>query len=456
MTRMRRAILLTTTISSASSRHGCFASTAAFLSNCHGKRQRLPSCHYFASSSSLSSSSSSTSNGAETSSLMEQAQNDKDEQQQQQLLENNNSKGSFRIYYNDVYEVNLPPNHRFPMSKYRKVREMLQSKIKNLTQEEQDCVHCEFQISPLATIEELSTTHCPSYIQRFLNGNMTDMEIRNTGFPWSAQGVNRALSSVGGTVAAATFICDQLQQLQEEEEENSTKENGTNRNDSSSPPPPIWAAHVAGGTHHAFHDYGEGFCIFSDIAVAANVIRQRYAHLIKRILIIDLDVHQGNGNAVLFQNRNDVMTFSIHCQSNYFSKKEISDLDVEVPAGCNDDTYLATLRHWLSRIEKEGGEYDFVFYQAGVDVLEDDRLGKMSLSKGGVVQRNKLVYDFAKRRNIPMVITMGGGYPKDREDWSSILNAHSNVYFQAHRYISDCCGGDGVKEGEKEDVVESL
>jgi acetoin utilization deacetylase AcuC-like enzyme len=153
---------------------------------------------------------------------------------------------------------------------------------------------------------------------------------------------------------------------------------------------------------------------------------------------VDLDVHQGNGNAVLFQDRPEVATFSIHCEGNFFSEKETSDLDVELPIGCNDQTYLATLNHWLNRIKREKGDnhFDLIFFQAGVDVLEDDRLGRMSLSQKGVQRRNELVFEFARRLNVPLVICMGGGYPRT-DDWTPILEAHANVYFQAHRFLGN-------------------
>ena len=276
----------------------------------------------------------------------------------------------------------------------------------------------EFVVSPLATVEELATTHSPDYIQRFITGNQTQQEQRNVGFPWSLEGVDRALSSVGGTMAAACHVCD-IWTLQ--------KQKGL----------APWSAHVAGGTHHAFYDRGEGFSVFSDIAVAANVVLQRYPHVVKRILIVDLDVHQGNGNAVLFQGRPEVDTFSMHCVANYFSQKQNSDLDIELPEGCNDQTYLATLHHWLNQIRQERGAcYDLIFFQAGVDVLEADRLGRMSLSPRGVERRNQLVYEFVSRLNVPFVICMGGGYPKT-DDWTPIIQAHANVYFQAHRFLAN-------------------
>ena len=196
---------------------------------------------------------------------------------------------------------------------------------------------------------------------------------------------------------------------------------------------PIWAGHTAGGTHHAFYDRGEGFCIFSDIAVAANVILEQYPDVVQKVLILDLDVHQGNGNARLFHNRDDVFTFSIHCEENLFSAKEQSDLDIGLPAGCTDSTYTQTLKHWLNIFEKNQDKYDVIFYQAGVDVLEDDRLGKMALTKEGVQKRNEMIFDFAIKTNKGFIITMGGGYPK--HNWEPILDAHTNVYVGAYNFL---------------------
>ena len=286
---------------------------------------------------------------------------------------------SLTIFYNDVYHVELPPNHRFPMAKYGQVRRRVQEYVRQKEQEEESSasrlfVDCQFYKSPLATVPELETTHCPAYIQRYLRGDMTAAELRNVGFPWSPAGVNRTLSSVGGTVAAARHVVRAKQQGQQEL--------------------PCWAAHVAGGTHHAFYDYGEGFCVCSDMAVAANVVLQEFPDTVRRILFLDLDVHQGNGHAVLFQNEPAVFTFSMHCVANYFSPKESSDLDIELPVDCRDETYLLTLRHWLSRLEQEAGDFDLVFFQAGVDGLQEDRLGRMALTSAGLATRKAMVYVF--------------------------------------------------------------
>ena len=266
---------------------------------------------------------------------------------------------------------------------------------------------------------------------------MTPKEIRNVGFPWSPSHVNRSLSSVGGTVAAALHVCKQKQILFQQQQKQ--QQNSSNHDNYSIPL--LWSAHVAGGTHHAFYDYGEGFCIFSDIAVAANVILQNYPDIVKRILIIDLDVHQGNGNAVLFQGMDSVLTFSMHCQNNYFSPKQQSDLDIELPSDCNDITYLSTLHYWLNTklqqtlMTDEKNKVDFLFFQSGVDILKEDRLGKMSLSQKGISKRNQMVFEFAKRNQLPLVITMGGGYPNDKQNWKPIIDAHSNVYIQAYQFL---------------------
>ncbi|KAL3944413.1 MAG: hypothetical protein SGBAC_001491 [Bacillariaceae sp.] len=308
------------------------------------------------------------------------------------------------------------------MNKYAQVRHKLQELVNDLSEEHQNLIDCEFVVSPLATFDELATTHSMEYINRFLTGDQTEQEQRNVGFPWSQQGVDRALSSVGGTLAAARGVC-QLWQDQYHQ--------------SDTPVP--WAAHVAGGTHHAFYDRGEGFSVFSDMAVAANVVLQEYPSTIRKVLMVDLDVHQGNGNAVLFEKNPNVVTFSVHCVGNYFSEKQDSDLDIELPIDCNDQTYLMTLNHWLNQIHKENektdNKFDLIFFQAGVDVLEADRLGRMSLSQEAVSRRNDLMYNFAQKMNVPLVICMGGGYPRT-DDWTPIIEAHANVYFQAHQFLS--------------------
>jgi acetoin utilization deacetylase AcuC-like enzyme len=195
--------------------------------------------------------------------------------------------------------------------------------------------------SPLASIDELTKTHDYNYVNRFLTGSLTDLENRRIGFPWSAAGVARTCSSVGGTIAAMRSVCSQQCSV---------------------------AGHLAGGTHHAFFDRGEGFCVFSDIAVAANLALAEYASFIKSVLVIDLDVHQGNGNAALFQNTSNVFTFSVHCKGNYFSEKQRSDLDIEVNDGCGDDEYLDILSDSLPQVIGSV-KPDLVFYQGTLSLL---------------------------------------------------------------------------------------
>ena len=182
-----------------------------------------------------------------------------------------------KLFYNDVFRVDLPPNHRFPMAKYELVRRELQ----RLAQPQID-----FDVSPLVSMEDLETTHCKEYVRRFLNNEMTARENRNVGFPWSNQSVERSLSSVGGTVAAMKTVLDGHAH---------------------------YAGHVAGGTHHAYHAHGEGYCVFNDIGVAANVALRDYSSALN-IVVIDLDVHQGNGTAALFADEPRVRTVSMHCR----------------------------------------------------------------------------------------------------------------------------------------------
>ena len=318
--------------------------------------------------------------------------------------------GVFKLFYNDIYHVQLPEKHRFPMGKYKVVRERIQ-------QHEQAAANIELEPSPLVRSADLRTTHCPEYIKRFLCNMLTERENRNIGFPWSPAGVKRALSSVGGTVAAAHAVCAG---------------------------PYVFSGHVAGGTHHAFYDYGEGFCVFSDIAVAANVVLRDYADSVERILIIDCDVHQGNGNAVLFADEPRVVTFSMHCEGNFFSPRQESDFDLDLPVGCSDSEYLAELEIWLPRV-MAAARPDLIFFQSGVDVLGNDKMGKCALTPAGVRQRNAKVYETALAHECNLVVTMGGGYPKNVDHGASVfehartrarVHTHTHNHKQVHKNSS--------------------
>lgn len=307
------------------------------------------------------------------------------------------------FYYNDTFEVELPQNHRFPMKKYRMVRERVQNECKG-----RDDVA--FLLSPLATREELVTTHCPRYVESYMQGKMTEKEIKRTGFPWSQANVLRSLSSVGGTVAAMRSLFD---------------DKGLFRSNM------IFSGHFAGGTHHSFYDYGEGFCIFNDIAVSANIALREYSSVVARILVVDLDTHQGNGTADLFRFNKNVFTFSMHCKQNYFSKKRNSDLDLELPEATKDKEYLEMLNRWLPAL-LDDFQPDLIFYQAGVDIVSFDRLGRLQVSRGGASARNHCVFKNVASRGIRCVVTMGGGYPKNLDpasnDFEQIVECHADVY----------------------------
>jgi acetoin utilization deacetylase AcuC-like enzyme len=300
------------------------------------------------------------------------------------------------FYYNDVYRVDLPDNHRFPMGKYEAVRVSLERELQE---------QAVFRVSPLASAAELTTTHTAEYVRRVLGDELTPSELRRIGFPGGRQSIDRALSSVGGTVAAARALFEAEGQMV--------------------------TAHIAGGTHHAFADRGEGYCVFSDIAVAANCILREQPSRVRRVLIVDLDVHQGNGNAALFANRPDVFTFSMHCAGNYFSAVEQSDLDVEVPIGATDEQYMAQLDGVLDSVFHQS-EPSLVFFQAGVDALARDRFGKLSLSRAGLRRRNEAVFERCAKWDVPLVATMGGGYPRNLESASGdafqVVQAHMDVY----------------------------
>lgn len=308
------------------------------------------------------------------------------------------------FFYNDIFHVQMPEGHRFPMEKYAAFRRQAQQRLFSLP-------GVGFHPSPLSTVRDLETTHDRSYIQRYLVGNVTAQEKRESGFDWNEQHVNRTLSSVGGTVAATHAV------LQSDL--------------------PV-GAHLAGGTHHAFQARMEGFCIFSDIAVAANVALRDYPDKVRKILIVDLDTHQGNGNAVLFQDDSRVFTFSMHCDANYFSEKQASDLDVEVKPGTGDAGYLSLLERYLPLVF-EAQAPDLVFFQAGVDVHASDRLGKLALTRAGLQRRNLRLFQFVEAYGSKLVVTAGGGYPSDSDPssgpYADIINAHADVYVGAAEFF---------------------
>jgi acetoin utilization deacetylase AcuC-like enzyme len=295
------------------------------------------------------------------------------------------------VWASDHLEVPLPPTHTFPMAKYRAVREILLA--------DGTLAPGHLRRSEPAPLEWLATVHDEDYIERMLDGRIAAAEERRLGFPWSPQLVLRARGALYGTVMAARAAL----------------EHGV-------------AGNLAGGTHHAFRDRGEGYCLFNDHAVAIAVLRaDGLAH---RPFVCDLDVHQGNGTAALFADDDSVFTFSLHGAGNYPAQKERGSFDLELPDGTRDEEYLAALDAHLPRT-LDLHEPDLLLYQAGVDALACDRFGRLSMSHAGLAARDERVFALCEERAIPVVVTLGGGYGRPLEE---TVVAHANVFRAARRW----------------------
>jgi acetoin utilization deacetylase AcuC-like enzyme len=298
-----------------------------------------------------------------------------------------------KAFYCDHFELPLPPAHRFPMAKYRRLREYL------LTER---VLRPEDLLEPAAAAwDDLELVHTPAYARAVARGTLPPDQIRRIGFPWSSALVERSRRSVGATVAAAC----------------SAVADGT-------------GAALAGGTHHAFSDRGEGFCVFNDVAVAARMLQRD--GLASRPAIVDCDVHQGNGTAAIFKDDPTVFTFSIHGEKNFPFKKEQSDLDVTLPDGTSDDEYLWRLDEALE-VVLERHRPDFVFYVAGADPYEGDRLGRLKLTHGGLAARDRLVFARCRRAGLPVSVSMGGGYAHDID---AIVRIHAGTIQEATRWTN--------------------
>jgi acetoin utilization deacetylase AcuC-like enzyme len=290
-----------------------------------------------------------------------------------------------KIAWSPTYVLPLPPNHRFPMSKYEVLPQQL-------LHEGTITEHNIFAPVPLDPFWILCT-HDAGYWNKLLTLSLTPQEIRRTGFPLTAELVQREITIAHGTLQCALFALQY----------------GI-------------AMNIAGGTHHAFTDRGEGFCLLNDIAIAANYLLSE--NLAQKILVVDLDVHQGNGTAQIFRNEDRVFTFSMHGANNYPLHKEQSDLDIGLKDYTTDDFYLKTLEVNLINL-LEQVQPDFIFYQSGVDILETDKLGRLSVTREGCKQRDRIVLTTARSNKIPLVACMGGGYSPDFRD---IIEAHANTY----------------------------
>ncbi len=275
-----------------------------------------------------------------------------------------------RAYYSDTFRLPLPPTHTFPMEKYTLLRERVAA--------EGVLALDDLRIPDPATNDELALAHDVEYIRRVFEGSLTSDEIRRIGFPWSPAMVERSRRSAGATIAACRAALD----------------DGI-------------AANLAGGTHHAHRARGEGYCVFNDSAVAARVLQRD--HGISRVVVIDLDVHQGNGTATITADDPTIFTFSMHGARNFPRVKERSDLDVELPDGTTDEAYLEALAEHLPRILK-AHRPDLAIYLAGADPLVGDRFGRLSLTKAGLARRDEFVLAQCRSANLPVAITMAGGY----------------------------------------------
>lgn len=276
-----------------------------------------------------------------------------------------------KIFYSDHYTVPLPEGHRFPMEKYRMLREKLLAE--GILQPN------ELYEPELPARETITLAHSPQYYDAFADGSVDPKIIRRIGLPWSRELFFRSLASVGGAIGSAR----------------SALESGIGGN-------------LAGGTHHAFSDYGEGFCVFNDFAVV--ILHLIKCGMIHRAAIIDLDVHQGNGNSSILGHNPDVFIFSMHGEKNYPFTKVASTIDIELPDGTGDEEYLTLLKKNLHVIFES--KPDIVLYQAGVDPLKEDSLGRLSLTKQGLMERDRLVLCECKNRGIPVSLGLGGGYSK--------------------------------------------
>jgi acetoin utilization deacetylase AcuC-like enzyme len=286
-----------------------------------------------------------------------------------------------RLFYCDHHEIPLPPGHKFPITKYKLIRDLLGADG-----------YYQFEPAPFAETAIVELAHDSYYVEQFLSGTLSESAIRRIGFPWSEGLVRRTLASVGGTLSAATDALDKG-----------------------------YGGNLAGGTHHAFRASGSGFCVFNDVAVAIHWLRSQ--NRIQRAAIVDLDVHQGDGTAEIFSADPDVLTLSVHCKSNFPFRKQQSNIDVELNDRIGDEEYLRALDVVLPQVI--AFEPEIIFYQSGVDGLHSDALGRLALTHEGLKERDRRVMNAARSHRIPLVVTLGGGYSVPIQ---LTAEAHANTY----------------------------
>lgn len=310
------------------------------------------------------------------------------------------SRSSYRLFYSPYYYADIGENHVFPIKKFELVRDRLLAE--GTLQPE------EISEPQPAAFEDVCLVHTPDYVTRLIDGELTAKEVRKLGLPWSKSLVRRSFLATSGTTSAARHAL----------------QTGA------------VASNLAGGTHHAFPDRGEGFCVLNDVAVAIRVLQKE--KLAERFLIVDCDVHQGNGTAFIFQNDAAVFTFSMHGAKNYPLHKEKSSLDIELADGTKDTEFLEILNEALPRVFLRH-DPDIVFYLGGADPFEKDKLGRLKLTKEGLMRRDEMVLQFAREREVPIVTTMSGGYALDINDTVEIhantIRAVKRVFFGQTREI---------------------
>jgi acetoin utilization deacetylase AcuC-like enzyme len=299
-----------------------------------------------------------------------------------------------QAFHSDHFTLELPPGHSFPMSKYRLLRAAVERDMPGIR------VH---EAQP-ASEGELALVHAPVYVGAVAEGLLSPAQQREIGFPWSARMAERARRSVGATIAAARAAMDEG-----------------------------LAANLAGGTHHAYPERGSGYCVFNDVAVAARLMQaesHRRRRGLLRVLVIDLDVHQGNGTAAIFRDDPTVFTLSLHGAKNFPARKERSDLDVELSDGCGDADYLSALDAALAEVWHRHGDSPpaLAFYVAGADPHENDRLGRLKLSFDGLAERDRRVFAALRQRGIPVAVAMAGGYGRQVD---STVAVHRRTLLEA-------------------------
>ena len=301
------------------------------------------------------------------------------------------------LVYHSIYsQLELSPNHRYPINKYRLLRMELEK------QAEQDPTWDElfkyFEPKPVS-VDEVKRVHASEYVDALINGDLPAAKMRRIGFPWSQALIDRTLMSAGGTRLTAEKAL----------------EHGL-------------AIHLSGGYHHAHYDFGSGFCLFHDLVIAADWALQQEG--VDRVLIIDSDVHHGDGTAALCAHRDDIITLSFHCDKNFPARKPDSNIDIGLPKMAGDEVFLS---HFMSVVPMAINLYqpDLIIYDAGIDIHEDDELGHLAVTTAAIYQRDYFMLEVAKEKEIPMACVVGGGY---RDQHESLVPIHMQLFKAAHEH----------------------